>query len=80
MFAEIGEENRMGQFIIRKILISDCSKNRLLYIDVAKGLLIYLVFLGHILDYSSLGSAYIFAMHMPAFFTINGFLGGVATN
>jgi len=48
------------------------------YLDVAKGILIYIVFLGHIADYLSTLSTLIFAFHMPAFFIINGYLCGSA--
>lgn len=52
--------------------------DRLDYVDVAKGLGIFIVVIGHCLTYAGLWSTrlfwYIYAFHMPFWFVISGFL------
>ena len=48
-------------------------KDRIVWIDIAKGILICLVFLGHITQYQSMLSDVIFSFHMPAFFILSGY-------
>ena len=52
--------------------------NRLDYVDVAKGIGIILVVLGHCLVFAGCWSStlfrYIYAFHMPFWFTISGYL------
>ncbi len=48
------------------------SKNRVDYIDVAKGLGICLVIWGHLFTYGSQISSIIFSFHMPLFFFLSG--------
>lgn len=52
------------------------SKNRLDYIDRAKGILILLVVIGHIWQSGKVFNT-IYVFHMPAFFVISGMLLGV---
>ena len=47
---------------------------RLFWIDVAKGLGIFLVIFGHIITYGSPIFNWIFSFHMPLFFFLSGFL------
>lgn len=47
---------------------------RLDYIDIAKGILIILVVIGHILTGESYIRSWIWTFHMPAFFVISGIL------
>ncbi len=57
-------ENRISSSVV--------SKHRDAYIDVAKGLLMILVVLGHTPDFGF--SSYAYWFHMPAFFYISGIL------
>lgn len=50
------------------------SKQRIEYIDVAKGMGILLVLLGHTGFISGILKQFIYAFHMPLFFVISGFL------
>ena len=58
-------------------------KQRLVWADSLKGLLILLVVLGHAIQYTMVGDAcendhlwnYIYSFHMPAFMAISGYLG-----
>lgn len=43
-------------------------------IDIAKGIGIILVILGHLVSYEDYISSYIFSFHMPLFFFITGYL------
>lgn len=47
-------------------------KNRLKYIDIAKGISILLVILGHCLQEGSIIRQYIYTFHMPLFFIVSG--------
>ena len=49
-------------------------KNRVEYIDNTKGLLIFLVILGHCINGESLLKNIIYSFHMPAFFIVSGIL------
>ena len=48
------------------------SSQRLEYIDIAKGIGIFLVVIGHCVDRGGLPSIYIFSFHMPLFFILSG--------
>ncbi len=48
------------------------ANHRLEYIDVAKGIGIILVILGHLLTYGSPASCVIYSFHMPFFFFVSG--------
>lgn len=50
------------------------NKKRIDYLDVAKGIGIILVILGHLVCYNSKLSCIIFSFHMPLFFFISGIL------
>lgn len=62
-------------------------KNRLIWADALKGLLIILVVLGHAIQYVPGGGvdngnhlfAYIYSFHMPAFFAVSGWFAGEAS-
>lgn len=61
-------------------------KNRLIWADALKGLLIILVVLGHAVQYVvgevDCGNhlfAYIYSFHMPAFFAVSGWFAGEAS-
>lgn len=49
------------------------NNQRLYWIDIAKGALLFLVILGHLVTYNSYAFAFIFAFHMPAFFFLSGY-------
>lgn len=49
------------------------SRERLLYIDVAKGISIILVVFGHIVDLTSF-EVFFFSFHVPVFFMITGMM------
>ena len=58
-----------------KILTRDAdATENLEYIDVAKGIGILLVVLGHNLQDLPLMTSWIYSFHMPLFFAISGFL------
>lgn len=48
-------------------------KERIEYYDVAKGILILLVVLGHVFE-TGIINQYIYSFHMPAFFIISGIM------
>ena len=48
------------------------EKNRINYIDIAKGIGILLVMLGHLLDSDALLKTAIYSFHMPLFFIVSG--------
>ena len=50
------------------------SKYRIEYLDIAKGILIFLVVLGHVMPESKMLHIWIYSFHIPAFFIIDGFL------
>lgn len=49
------------------------SRERLLYIDVAKGISIILVVFGHIVDLTSF-EVFFYSFHVPVFFMITGMI------
>lgn len=57
---------------------------RLYYIDIAKGLCILLVVMGHILQFNSIGHAsqtvfnFIYSFHMPVFMLLSGFVASLS--
>lgn len=57
---------------------------RLEYIDIAKGLCILLVVMGHILQFNSIGHAsqtvfnFIYSFHMPVFMLLSGFVASLS--
>lgn len=52
---------------------SGLKKDRIFWIDIAKGILIFIVFWGHIETTGDTISTAIFSMHMPAFFVLSGY-------
>lgn len=50
------------------------DRERVLCLDYAKGLLIILVVLGHVMPENALTHSWIYSWHMPAFFVLNGIL------
>ncbi|MFR5057632.1 acyltransferase family protein [Faecalimonas umbilicata] len=50
------------------------DKERVLWLDYAKGLLIIFVVLGHVMPENALMHSWIYSWHMPAFFVLNGIL------
>lgn len=50
------------------------NKNRIQYIDIARGMGIILVYIGHVLPPGNLIRSFIFLFHMPLFFFISGYL------
>ena len=48
------------------------QNNRLEYVDIAKGIVIFLCVLGHLVTYGRIPFRLIFAFHMPFFFIISG--------
>ena len=50
------------------------NSTRIVWIDIAKALLIYLCVFGHIDRYGSKASTLVFAFHMPAFFILSGYV------
>lgn len=50
------------------------DRERVLWLDYAKGLLIILVVLGHVMPENALMHSWIYSWHMPAFFVLNGIL------
>ncbi len=59
---------------------SNAQCNRILWIDVAKGITIILTIIGHSLGYGTLGRNVIFSFHMPLFFILSGYTFRVSTN
>lgn len=53
-------------------------KNRIIFIDISKGILILCVVIGHVINFNNLGTAFlktvIYTFHMPAFFVVSGML------
>ena len=49
------------------------NANRIIWVDVAKGITIILTIIGHTLDYGTLGRNIIFSFHMPLFFILSGY-------
>lgn len=56
-------------------------KERVVYLDVAKAIAIYLVIVGHVIQYVMKGDFYynpiwqsIYVFHVPLFFVISGYL------
>ena len=49
------------------------SCNRIVYIDIIKGIAIILVIMGHVLSDPSLLRNAIYTFHMPLFFIISGY-------
>lgn len=60
------------------------EKKRLQYIDIAKGICILLVVIGHILQYNFEGSAkdstfsFIYSFHMPVFMLLSGYVAALS--
>lgn len=54
--------------------LAEIKPERSLTLDVAKGIGLLLVVLGHLVSSSSIASTIIFAFHMPLFFVIHGYL------
>ncbi len=48
-------------------------KNRVEYIDIARGIAILLMIVGHIVDHDGWIRKFIFSFHMPLFFIVTGF-------
>lgn len=61
-----------------KMFKSDIGEERIGYIDVAKGILISLVVIGHVTNFNTVPTAilkmWIYSFHIPAFFIISGIL------
>lgn len=61
-------------------------KERLLYVDIAKGLCILLVITGHILQYNFSGNGsdtvfnFIYSFHMPVFMLLSGYVAALSQN
>lgn len=55
-------------------------KKRILWIDIAKGIAIILVILGHTIPFGSLSRNLIFSFHMPLFFILSGMTFHVASS
>lgn len=49
-------------------------RQRIDWIDTAKGLCMILVIVGHTLPYGNLMRNFIFSFHMPAFFFLTGYI------
>lgn len=58
----------------KEIPAAEGSSRRLVWVDVCKGITIFLMILGHISGIPALLRSVIFSFHMPLFFIINGFL------
>ena len=54
--------------------MAEMNSNRIEWIDFAKGVVIILVVLGHVIEYNSDLSKIIYVFHMPFFFIMAGFL------
>lgn len=58
------------------------TMNRLVYVDIAKGIAIILVVIGHILQFNLSGTSknilfnWIYAFHMPVFMMLSGYVSG----
>lgn len=70
---------------IKNSLVEDRSRelfyvnpNRIAWIDVAKGITILLVIIGHTLTFGSATRNFIFSFHMPLFFILSGYTFNVA--
>lgn len=50
------------------------DKERIIWLDYAKGLLIIFVVLGHVMPEDDIVHSWIYSWHMPAFFILNGIL------
>jgi len=49
------------------------TKNRLIWVDIAKGVAILLVIIGHTAPFGSITRNTIFSFHMPLFFLLSGY-------
>lgn len=49
------------------------SRERVHYIDVARGIAIILMVLGHILEVETIGRELVFSFHMPLFLIVSGY-------
>lgn len=64
--------------------IMQAISNRIEYIDIAKGLAIVLVVMGHILQFDLTGESrnavfnFIYGFHMPVFMALSGFVVGIS--
>lgn len=62
------------------------QKDRLVYIDIAKGIAIILVVIGHLLQYNFSGTYkhilfnWIYSFHMPVFMMLSGYVSAYNTN
>lgn len=56
-----------------RILNSNGKKARVEWVDIAKGILLYTVVIGHSVIFDSESFRLIFAFHMPAFFFLSGY-------
>ena len=52
----------------------EANRHRIEYLDIAKGILIFLVVLGHLMPEEEILHIWIYSFHIPAFFIIDGFL------
>lgn len=50
----------------------DKIKKRINYIDIAKGIALFLVIWGHLIPYTTITFRVIFSFHMPLFFILSG--------
>lgn len=53
------------------------QQKRIEYIDIAKGLAIFCVLVGHIVDSDTLMKTILYAFHMPVFFILSGMVAHV---
>ena len=49
------------------------NPNRIAWVDVAKGIAILLVIIGHTVNFGSATRNFIFSFHMPLFFILSGY-------
>lgn len=52
----------------------EVNRHRIEYLDITKGILIFLVVLGHLMPEEEILHIWIYSFHIPAFFIIDGFL------
>ena len=56
------------------------KEKRIEWVDIAKGIAILLVIIGHTVKFGSLSRNIIFSFHMPLFFILSGYTFRPATN
>ena len=56
------------------------NDKRLLWIDVAKGIAIILMIIGHTVKFGTYSRNFIFSFHMPLFFILTGFTLTIPAN